>query len=86
MVFTRKVPRSLDFLTFSSISFDPQLQFFSHKDPCVHIHSLDAMPSLFWGLRLVGKCRDENFMVVTRKVPRSLDILTFSSISVDPQP
>jgi hypothetical protein len=86
MVFTRKVPRSLHFVTFLSISFDLHPHFFSHKDPCVHIHLLDDNRLLFWGLRLVGKCRDESFMVFTRKVPRSLDILTFSSIPFDPQP
>jgi hypothetical protein len=86
MVFTQKVPRSLDFLTNSSITFDPQTQFFSHKVPWVHIHSFDDMLSLFWGLRLLGKCQDEIFMVVTRKVPRSLDVLTFWSVTFDPQP
>jgi hypothetical protein len=43
MVITRKVPRSLDFLMVSSITFDPQLQFFSHKVPCIHIHLFDDM-------------------------------------------
>jgi hypothetical protein len=54
---TRNLPRALEFLTFLSITIDPQPQFFSHQVPWVRIQSINDRLSLFLGLLEVGDHR-----------------------------